>query len=76
MRQLLPTGRLRRRNTLCSAGSNLIAQRCNGRVIDRNVALGHHLLKMTQAERIGHIPAHRRSAPYCDRTDVDAVWAE
>ena len=27
-------------------------------MIDRNAALGHHLLKITQAQIVGQIPAH------------------
>jgi len=27
-------------------------------MIDREATLGHHLLQITQAQRIGHVPAH------------------
>lgn len=31
-----------------------------GRVIDRNAALGHHLLKIAQAQIVGEVPAQSR----------------
>jgi len=30
----------------------------HGQMIDRSSALSHHLFQMTQAQRIGHVPAH------------------
>jgi hypothetical protein len=29
-------------------------------MIDRNATLSHHVFKMPQAQRIGHVPAHAR----------------
>jgi hypothetical protein len=39
----------------------------HGRMIDRNAALGHHLFKMAQAQRIRHVP------PHAEQDDVERV---
>ena len=51
--QLFPTERLRRRPTAASTGSILMNQRCSDRVIDQDPALGHHLLNVSKAQRVG-----------------------
>jgi hypothetical protein len=32
----------------------------DGRMIDRDLAFGHHFLEIAQAQRVGHVPAHAR----------------
>jgi hypothetical protein len=50
IRQILPTGRLRRQQ--------LERPSMHGRMIDADSTLGDHLFNMTQAQRIGNVPAY------------------
>ena len=41
----------------------------DGGVVDRNAPLGHHLLKITQAQIVGQVPAHTKQ-DQTGRTDA------
>jgi hypothetical protein len=49
---------LRRRKTAAKIGSDLDRPSVNRGVIDQHPALGHHLLDVAQAQRVGRAPAH------------------